>query len=455
MSLYDYLAGVADTYPDSMLYRDAVFLTAHNAFANTEDGWKVSQQSFNITNLFDYGARSFAIDLHYHQGEISLCHEIKGQTDPTKSCSLSKALRGFKDPVMLEDWLTDCKLILEKAPKDIVTLHLESYVPAHEVKILFDKVDITKYLLKQDPNQAITLGEMRKQDTRLVVFSDYAYNRYSSIVNGIFPTKLYKETKFDINNIKETDACEFRRDYRAHYENKNIYLSVFNHFPSFSTTKNYDDDVNNYGFIISHLERCILKLNRVPNFLMLDFIEVGRGFSNKGALDLIIKLNHLNISNVNLINQLPLQGSVMSAIDSQTPLQGNEVRDVLIGAVQSIISILKKSEICEMFVLSAVDYSMYSYHQKLSNFFSPGSKMHYACIQHSRSFLPIFPHLATESLVAYKAYHISSTFFEVSLVGLMCASPVFAKFNNYKITHYRCHFIIPSYVAYLVSRYYF
>ncbi|MCF8178883.1 MAG: hypothetical protein K9J74_10280, partial [Sulfuritalea sp.] len=46
-------------------YDQVAFLTAHNAFANEEEGWKYHQQSKSILNQLRYGVRGFMLDVHY------------------------------------------------------------------------------------------------------------------------------------------------------------------------------------------------------------------------------------------------------------------------------------------------------------------------------------------------------------------------------------------------------
>ena len=81
------------------------WVVAHNSFANWKDGWHLNpQQTFNLEGLFERGVRGFMIDIHYHNNEASLCHEITPQKDLQGSCSTTKWML-FAPILKLESFL--------------------------------------------------------------------------------------------------------------------------------------------------------------------------------------------------------------------------------------------------------------------------------------------------------------------------------------------------------------
>lgn len=145
--------------------------------------------------------------------------------------------------------------------------------------------------LESDPNDhSITLGNLREAGTRLIVFSDYAFSRQGAMVSSILPTTLYKETKFNVDNNEEVNNCILRDDYRS-MPGEKVNLFVLNHFPSLSAFRDYGSTINKYMSVVDHVDRCLNKALPIPNFIVIDNVHLGEGFSCKGSIDLAIKLN--------------------------------------------------------------------------------------------------------------------------------------------------------------------
>ncbi len=78
-------------------------LTAHNAFANKDDGWVYAQQTINIVDMFKFGVRSFMIDICEHDKELYLCH---GDYTPSRLQQLGK------QPRLLKNLFEDINILL-------------------------------------------------------------------------------------------------------------------------------------------------------------------------------------------------------------------------------------------------------------------------------------------------------------------------------------------------------
>jgi hypothetical protein len=164
-------------------------------------------------------------------------------------------------PEKAEIWFYTIRNILEHYPKDILTLHLESYVAAQDIKKLLDQTSLSTYLLtSKKPNDlSLTLGEMRTKNERLIVFSDYAHKRKNTLpITGIWPTTHYIETEYSLTEYK---ACELRDDFRARIDDQNTNLFVFNHFYKTSYEsrgKQYQyDTINSYKEISCRINLCL------------------------------------------------------------------------------------------------------------------------------------------------------------------------------------------------------
>lgn len=326
------------TYSDDRNYTEVCWLTAHNAYANYEDGWVMYyQQNSNFENQYQFGVRSFMIDLYWYHPKgkrpyIAMCHETSGDNDG--GCVLSSLMRvdwEQKGPESLEFFLLQIKAWLQKDQRAIITLHLESYLKdidwlddkgekrtlrgLEELQRIFRKVGLDEYLyvpihLMRDSSvvsEWLTLGEMRVQNRRLVIFSDRK-------TDGVIYTKSYRETQFDLHSFPN---CEMRFDNR---DNSTLNspmrkkLLVLNHFYSLSTqttslyyrgfagivSQIYDayqygikrvfdvySTINSFHKIMSRVNQCHGSEDQgmLPNFIAVDFVEVG------GARKVVTKLN--------------------------------------------------------------------------------------------------------------------------------------------------------------------
>lgn len=289
-----------DAYSDSLVYHDAVWLTAHNAFANKEDGWLLyAQQNLNLPHMFEQGVRSFMLDVYYYNNDLYLCHGGCGVT--------TGAQKLFQYPDKLGTWFQELHNILQNNPADIVTVHLECYVAAHSVLAALHNTGLDGYMLKsKNPNDpTLILRDMRQNDERLVMFSDYTYERQAGTLYnlkpyeqlGLFSTLNYKETQYSIDTYNN---CTMRDDFRANATDPTVKLVVFNHFSSVSIAKDYGS-INRYSDIMKRVTSC-LSSNLFPNFISVDFFELGDCSHCISTKNVVYTLNLLHPAIQNNIN---------------------------------------------------------------------------------------------------------------------------------------------------------
>ncbi|MDP3445460.1 MAG: hypothetical protein Q8T08_21590, partial [Ignavibacteria bacterium] len=291
-------------YTDDKPYNKVCWLTTHNAFANLEDGWGLyNQQTIGFNAQYQLGVRSFMLDLHWYQpasgdAYIALCHEDPIPKDA--SCPETYIFRGFQgNPVSLEKYFQQIKIWLETNQEDVITLHFESYLGAKGGKALKELLEkpqlkLDKYLYK--PCEAFpeedffaihhgrrlakrwpTLGQMRKADTRLVIFSSNLGDEMLSVDN-------YHETAYD---LAYAPNCEKRKDRRV-LAPKNGQLFLINHFHKYSFTipfftTNYQS-INSFSAIMKRVEECYFQFKKWPNFIAVDFVEEGLESGPKAAV---------------------------------------------------------------------------------------------------------------------------------------------------------------------------
>ncbi len=274
------------TYEDARKYNEVCWLTAHNAFSNKADGWVYYQQTLGFEEQYAWGVRSFQLDLHWYTPRekadryIALCHEPK----PKYNCLFTRGQLLLGSPKPAKEFFEQVAQWLSSDPKAIITLHLENYVKGTEGREALDKLleetNLKQYLLRPtsifEKGDWKTLGQMRDDGTRLVIFSD-------NPTDGMINVREYRETQY---NLDESPNCEMRGEGRDRGKNKRLLL--MNHFYSQSFLKGDYNDNNSYNAIAKRVNICHKEQGRLPNFIAVDFIELG---ANGGSREVVRKLN--------------------------------------------------------------------------------------------------------------------------------------------------------------------
>lgn len=71
-------ASVDDDIDPLRRYDQVTFLTSHNAFTSSEDGWLYAQQVLSVPNQLNFGVRGLMLDIHLAQGgtEVKECKDV-------------------------------------------------------------------------------------------------------------------------------------------------------------------------------------------------------------------------------------------------------------------------------------------------------------------------------------------------------------------------------------------
>jgi hypothetical protein len=298
----------------NLRYDQVTFLTAHNAFANYQEGWQYAMQELSIKNQLEYGVRGLMLDVYPSRkgDEIVLCHGGCGfwhhifnqhmiSFDPTH-----KTLRSTLTEI--NDWL-------DQNPSEIITIFLESYVdPAlldtyiksHEIfkKTLTPQLKHNLCIRKLTQSSSSKKSSFSKYDPceiwpkiqkfidlnlRVVFFIEphqrgYIYEDFF----GFIPVwKYVYETQYGEHDIQK--AC-VERDESKRYKGSNRDLYLLNYFPSLRGKLAYlklfdtsfvqlsEEKANSYEQVINLIKTChktgVMK-NKTPNFIALDFVDKG------------------------------------------------------------------------------------------------------------------------------------------------------------------------------------
>lgn len=427
-------------YQDDSLYVRSVWLTAHNAFANYEDGWIYAQNSMNLEHMFRHGVRSFMLDVHQHNNDLLLCH---GNCEAT-------AVQRIGAPDTFAAWCAQLGQLIINDQNAIVTLHLESHAPSEAIFNVIQETGLRQFILiNKNPNDAsLTLGEMRANNERVVIFSDYAFERNNQgypednmqgLHPGIYPTLNYKETQFSLD---EHPGCEMRADFRANANDPNINLFVFNHFSSISAIKDFNN-INKYDAIMKRVIVC-LNNNLFPNFIAVDFFERGECTNCISSKNVIFTLNALS----NLL---------------QNELNSNNGQDrtVLLpeySHLRSFFTYLFSPNVINTLLFASVDLLLHKYEQNVINSIEllkgKNSHNHKIIMQTAISkLLPTSAHILLEGSMLYNALS-NNYLFATCTAGLLYVLPnIYAlKTDSPSISRlidYRGYIISPILVGYI------
>lgn len=237
-------------------YDEVVYPTTHNAMSNAEDGFSFPNQHLGLARQLGDGVRGLMLDVHVgDNGRAYLCHAL---------CSGGQTL--------LVDGLTTIRAYLDQHRGEVVTIIFESYVTAAMIADGFEASGLARYVHAQAPGTPWpTLRELIDADHRVVVFTDDdgggAYPWYHDVWAHAWETPFAASTTDDF-------TCEMNRGSAANP------LFIFNHFltrtlavPEEAAT------VNANPFLLDRARACMAASGRLPNFVTVDFYDVGDLFA--------------------------------------------------------------------------------------------------------------------------------------------------------------------------------
>jgi len=264
----------------SKQYNEVAYLTTHNAFNSDEDGLLFPNQTHNIASQLNDGVRGLMIDVY------SL--PILG----TPVAYHSIIALGY---IPLSDIFNDLKTFLDNNPNEVATIILECYVTANEIEDEINQSGLSSYLYTH--NNSIgwpTLQNMIDNNNRLVIFSDVddagsSQNWYHYVWNYAV------ETHYSVGTINDF-TCDFNRG------NPSNDLFIFNHFVT-DANLGYglyteSNDVNANPFFINRALDCQTQTNKFPNFVTVDYYELGDGLDVVDELNGVTSTSSINISNI-------------------------------------------------------------------------------------------------------------------------------------------------------------
>ncbi len=235
-------------------YDEVCYPMTHNAMSNEAAGWIMPNQTFGLTRQLEDGVRGMMLDVHPFEGQVYLCHGL---------CEIGKQL--------LVDGLTEITVFLEAHPHEVVSIIFEPYVTPAEIEKAMQDAGLVDLLFTHVAGEPWpTLASLIAKNTRLVVFTesdggDPAW--YMPAWTWISDTNYAAKVPADLTcalNRGPADAPLFL-----------INSFLTNPLASQDLAKT----VNFNPFLQGRATDCAAARGRMPNFIGVDFYDIGDVFA--------------------------------------------------------------------------------------------------------------------------------------------------------------------------------
>jgi len=259
------------------------------------DHFAAPEQQRSIADQLDGGIRAFLIDVYTgtpttdhvctdptplkvaqirrEEGQAKLdqllavrnaqCPPAGGPTASLYLCHAYCELGATK----FSDALATYRRFLRTHPNDVVTLILEDYSPAADIARAFRKAGLESSMIHHEPGAPWpTLSQMKRQGTRLVVFSQ---NQGGAAPGLLSAFKEMGETPYTFQSAAEF-SCRPNRGVA-----KSPPLFLLNHWLDDPNRRAAAAMANHYDVLSARANRCERERGHIPNFVAVDFAEEG------------------------------------------------------------------------------------------------------------------------------------------------------------------------------------
>ena len=261
----------------SKQYNEVAYLTTHNAFNSDQDGLLFPNQTYNIASQLNDGVRGLMIDVYDFFGTPTAYHSVFAL-----------------GTIPLSDIFNDIKTFLDNNPNEVITIILECYVTANDIEDEINQAGLSNYLYIHNSGWP-TLQSMIDNDNRLVIFSDVDdANSSQDWYHYVWDHAV--ETHYSVATINDF-TCDFNRGDSLND------LFIFNHFVT-DATLGYglyaeSNDVNSNPFFITRALDCQNQTNKLPNFVTVDYYELGDGLAVVDQLNGLTSTSSINLTTHN------------------------------------------------------------------------------------------------------------------------------------------------------------
>ncbi len=234
--------------------------TTHNAMSNRDDGWLVPSQEHDIPRQLRDGVRGLMLDIHMHEEQAWLCHS---------SCSMGSQ--------PLAEGLTEIHAFLRSEPTAVVTLILENYATASELENAFADSGLLSLAHHHDSGQSWpSRRELLAAGERVVVLTDSDRGELPWLLDL---WSLSWETHWSAESADDL-TCAMNRGSEGNA------LFILNHFVTHPVSLPEQAAlVNENPFFEQRALGCLEESGVMPNFVTVDFYDIGDVFGVVDALN--------------------------------------------------------------------------------------------------------------------------------------------------------------------------
>jgi len=251
----------------SRAYNQVAFPGTHDAYASVANGVYAQDQTYSLTRQLQDGVRVLHLEIVPNNGDPWLCHAICGLGGQ----SLVSALQ-------------EVRAFLDANQTEVVTLLTESsQITTDQIADAFDAADLKKLARAHTLGQPWpTLGAMIQNGERVVVF----HADQSSTGGSTFDWMLDRfewtwETPWDNETSTDFARCDADRGTKGN----SIYV-VDNYLENLLVeTPDNAALTNENPFLIDRLLHCQQTESTLPNFVMVNYYEVGDVFHDVDVLN--------------------------------------------------------------------------------------------------------------------------------------------------------------------------
>jgi hypothetical protein len=266
-------------------YNTVAYLTTHNSFNSAEGNFSLPNQNFNIVTQLNNGVRALMLDVYDSGGTPMVYH--------------GSAILG-SNPLI--DYLNQINQFLATNTNEVVTIIFECYTDANSIESVINQSGLNTFLYTHDTTSSWpTLQNMINNNTRLVIFSDVD----DATANQQWYHYVWDyavETHYSVNNQNDFN-CDFNRGDSIND------LFIFNHFVTTilgTGDENASSVANSNPFFINRALQCQIEKNKFPNFLTVDFYDLGNTNEVVSMLNGIVSsINENNIQESKYIKVMP------------------------------------------------------------------------------------------------------------------------------------------------------
>ncbi len=236
------------------------FLYTHNSY-NVRGAHKLPNQNLSVAQQLALGVRGLMLDVYAHHEKVMLYH--------------GKRILGHRP--LLED-LKAIKDFLDAHPTEVMSIIFESYISPTQMASALAQAGLLPHLHMQARGVPWpTLGEMVVSGQRLVIFSEKDQSNPYPWLHHIwdFATE---------NHYSNHGRADFSMRYNRGDSTNGLYL-----MNNFITHRKFGTGLqdsaivaNDKDFILMRCAELARMQGRIPNFIAVDFVEIGAA---KAAVD--------------------------------------------------------------------------------------------------------------------------------------------------------------------------